>query len=74
MRREFDIFEKFHDGSTIWRACMRGRFEAMRKMQELAEHSDNEFLVIDIQCEHFLPVTVKAVRNESRPLVKRANG
>jgi hypothetical protein len=73
MRRDFDIFEKFKDGSTIWRACVRGRFEAKRKMQELAEHSDNEFLVIDILAGHFLPVKVKAVRNDSRPLAKSAN-
>ena len=49
MRRDFDIFEKFSDGSTLWKACVRGRFDAQRKMNELAELSENEFFMIDIQ-------------------------
>jgi hypothetical protein len=73
MRRDYDIFEKFTDGSTLWRICVRGRYEATRKMQELAERSDNEFLLIDIQAERFLPAAVKAKYNEL-PLAKVANG
>jgi hypothetical protein len=56
MLRDFDIFEKFPDGSTIWRACVFGQFEATRKLQELAEHSQNEFIAIDIQAGEPLPV------------------
>jgi hypothetical protein len=55
MLRDFDIFEKFPDGSTIWRTCVFGKFEAQRKMQELAEHSENEFWAIDIQAGLPLP-------------------
>lgn len=55
MRRDYDIFEKFADGSTLWRACISGRFEAHRKMQEYAEYSDNEFFLIDIQATELLP-------------------
>jgi hypothetical protein len=74
MRRDYDIFEKFADGSTLWRCWIRGQHEAKRKIQELAEHSENEFVLIDIQAETFLPVTVKAVRTNSQPLAKSANG
>ena len=49
MRRDFDIFERFTDGSTVWRVCVRGRFDAQRKMNELAERSENECFMIDIQ-------------------------
>jgi hypothetical protein len=45
----YDIFEKFPDGSTLWRAAATGRFETLRRMQQLAEHSDNEFYSIDVQ-------------------------
>jgi hypothetical protein len=55
MRHDFDVFEKFSDGSTLWRACIAGRYEAHRKMQELAEHSENEFYAIDIQSIKNLP-------------------
>lgn len=61
IRRDYDIFEKFPDGSTLWRACIHGRFEAQRKINELAERSENEFYMIDIQ-ENVLsmPVPVKS--------------
>lgn len=42
--RNFDIFEKFPDGSMTWRTCVCGKFEAERKLHELTEHSNNEFL------------------------------
>lgn len=64
MLRDFDIFEKFPDGSTIWRTCVFGKFEAERKMQELAEHSENEFWAIDIQAG--LPLPTVAGRHGHR--------
>lgn len=48
VRREFDIFEIFPDGLITWRASAFGQFETERKLQELAEHSDNEFFAVDI--------------------------
>jgi hypothetical protein len=53
MRHEFYtfVFEKFPDGSSLWRACESGRHAGERKMQELAVRSVNEFFAIDIQVE-----------------------
>ena len=59
MRRDYDIFEKFPDGSSVWRACVSGQYEAQRKIQELAESSENEFFVIDIQTENDLPLNLE---------------
>jgi hypothetical protein len=70
MPREFDIFEKFSDGSTIWRTCVSGKFEANRKLQELSEHSDNEFLAIDIHPGD--PSTVTVIPHKARPETKKA--
>ena len=70
MRRDYDIFEKFSDGSTLWRACVTGRYDAQRKMQELAEHSENAFFLIDIHAQSILPPVL--VRSTSRPLVRSA--
>jgi hypothetical protein len=47
MRRDYDIVEELPNGSRIWRACVTGRFEAQRKLLDLAEHSENAFLMID---------------------------
>jgi hypothetical protein len=44
----YDIFEKFRDGGCIWRACVAGKYELERKLQELAEHSENEFFMVDL--------------------------
>jgi hypothetical protein len=43
MRHDYDVFEKFPDGSTLWHACVAGRYEAQRKIYELAENSENQF-------------------------------
>ena len=56
MRRLYDVFEKFPDGSTPLRACVNGRYEAQRKMYELAEHPGNEFFLIGIRAEVILPL------------------
>jgi hypothetical protein len=56
MLRNFDIIEKSSDGSMTWLTCVFGQFEAERKLQELAEHSKNEFLAIEIQSGKPLPL------------------
>ena len=58
MRRDYDVFEKFSDGSTLWRTCVTGRFEAQRKMQEFKEHSENEFFILDIEAHDFVPASL----------------
>jgi len=60
MRREYDVFEKFPDGSTLWRASVTGHHEAHRKIQELREQSDNDFVFLDIHAQCFVPTQVKA--------------
>jgi hypothetical protein len=70
MRRLYDVLERFPDRSTLWRASVTGRFEAERKMRELAEQSDNEFFLIDIQAGQQLPINLP--RANPRPLVKSA--
>jgi hypothetical protein len=55
MRRNYDIFERFPDGSSLWQACVRGQFDTRRKIHELAEHSKNEFFVIDLTLHERIP-------------------
>ena len=70
MRRDYDIFEKFPDGSTLWRASARGRFEAQRTIAQLAELSENEFFMIDIPAGEHIPYGLP--RPSPQPSVKRA--
>jgi hypothetical protein len=67
--RNFDIFEKFPNGSITWRTCMFGRYEAERKLHELTEHSNNEFLAIEIQSGERLSI---GAHQESRQAIKKA--
>jgi hypothetical protein len=71
MRREYDVFERFSDGSSLWRATVIGRFEALRKMQELGEHSDNEFFTLDVRAgKHLQPKLFNDnVRSIAKPAV-----
>jgi hypothetical protein len=73
MPQEYEIFEKFPDGSSIWRVCVRGRFAAARKILELSERSDNRFYAIDLQTHTLLPagilrVNVKGARKEHQKI------
>jgi hypothetical protein len=51
----FDIFEVLRDGSCIWRTCVSGRYEKERKLQELAETSNNKFYALDLAAGDTLP-------------------
>ena len=48
MDREYDIFEKFPDGTNIWRAFVKGLIEAGARVAPLSETSPNEFYAIHI--------------------------
>ena len=70
MHRDYDIFERFPDGSSKWRTFVSGEFEVQRKLQELAEHSENEFSAIDIQAGGLLPLNL--ARSNSREQIRNA--
>jgi len=69
MKPEYDIFEKLPDGSSNWRACVSGQYETERKLQELAEHSQNEFFAIEINSRRLQPFLV--LPNNSREHITR---
>jgi hypothetical protein len=48
MNRKYDLFEKFPDGSSLWRVCVLGLDGTRRHLQELAKTSKNRFYAIDI--------------------------
>lgn len=46
MDRDYDIFEKFPDGTHIWRSFVKGLIEARARVAQLSETSPNEFYAI----------------------------
>jgi hypothetical protein len=58
MDREYDLFEKFPDGSVLWRAFIPGIDNVLSKLKELGRLSPNE---------HF------AMHTPSKTIVGRVN-
>lgn len=48
MTREYDLFEKFPDGSSLWRASVLGLEGTQVYLRRLAEKSGNRFYAIDV--------------------------
>ena len=55
MDREYELFEKFPDGSSLWRSSVIGLGNARLQLQELTRKSKNQFYVIDIFAGKILP-------------------
>jgi hypothetical protein len=48
MNHKYDLFEKFPDGSSLWRACVIGLEGARRHMSDLAQRSPNQFYAMHL--------------------------
>jgi hypothetical protein len=56
MKHKFDLFEKFSDGSSLWRDFVLG-FETTRfRMRELAQKSGTQFYAINLTTGKILPL------------------
>jgi len=49
MKDEFDLFEKFPDGSSLWRDSVLGFGTTLLQLQELAQRSKNQFYGINLR-------------------------
>ena len=66
MPHKYDLFEKFTDGSSLWRACVIGLEGARRHMSDLSLRSSNRFYAIHL-------VSGKIVRLDLRDDAFRAD-
>jgi hypothetical protein len=57
MIREYDLFEKFPDGSSLWRVSVSGLGNARVQLQELTAKSKNQFYALDIVEGKILPLS-----------------
>jgi hypothetical protein len=48
MEHEYDLFEKFSNGSSLWRGSFPGFETTCLRLQELAQKSENQFYVINL--------------------------
>ena len=66
MHRKYDLFEKFSDGSSLWRDCVVGLEGARLHMRDLARRSTNKFYAMDL-------VTGKIVTHDLPPAAFEAS-
>jgi hypothetical protein len=48
MTHEYDLFEKFSDGSSLWRVSVYGLKNARFQLRDLIQGADSQFYAIDV--------------------------
>jgi len=56
MNYEYDLFEKFPDGSSLWRACVIGLEGARLHVCELSRRSPNQFYALHVASGKIVPL------------------
>ncbi len=56
MTYEYDLFEKFPDGSSLWRACVIGLEGARNHVSDLARRSPNKFYAMNVASGKIMPI------------------
>ena len=54
MKNEYDLFEKFPDGSSLWRDSVPGTETTRLRLKELAQKSENQFYAINLTTREIL--------------------
>jgi hypothetical protein len=68
--RDYDVFEEFSDGTTLWRACVFGMANVEIKLRELAEQSSNKFFALNLQDRTH--AVIRPLKSLSRQELRRA--
>jgi hypothetical protein len=56
MNYKYDLFEKFPDGSSLWRACVIGLESARVHVFELSRRSSNQFYAMHVASGKIVPL------------------
>jgi hypothetical protein len=56
MKHKYDLFEKFPDGSSLWRACVVGLHGTRMHMFDLARRSSNQFYAMHLMSGKIVPL------------------
>ena len=55
MNHEYDLFEKFPDGSSLWRDSIPGTGKTYLRLQDLTRGSENQFYAINLTTGEVIP-------------------
>ncbi len=59
MHHKYDLFEKFPDGSSLWRACVVGLQGTRLHMVDLARRSPNQFYAMHLGSGKIVPLDLR---------------
>ena len=68
MSPKYDLFERFPDGSSLWRACVVSLEGARLHMKDMARRSQNQFYAM-----HVRTGKIELFRDKSGELAPPAN-
>lgn len=68
--RDYDIFEEFPDGSTVWRACVFGMDNVELKFRELGRETSNRIFAISLR-DQSVPV-IRPSKSAAKQDLRRA--
>jgi hypothetical protein len=71
MPHKYDLFEKFTDGSSLWRACVIGLEGAHRHMSDLSLRSSNQFYAMHLVSGKIVPLNLPHGALDSAPKLGR---
>ena len=71
MHHKYDLFEKFPDGSSLWRACVIGLEGARWHMCDLARRSTNQFYAMHLVSGKIVPLDHRQSRPQAAPKLGR---
>ena len=71
MSPKYDLFERFPDGSSLWRACVIGLQGTRLHMQDLAVKSPNQFYAIQVSNGKIVLLERRAIGSALRIKVER---
>jgi hypothetical protein len=66
MKHDYDLFEKFPDGSSLWRDSVSGFEKTQLFLQGLAERSENQFYAINLATGEVLAFNSERIAHGSR--------
>jgi hypothetical protein len=69
-RRDYDVFEEYPDGSTVWRGCVFGMGNVELKLRELSKETGNKLFALNLQ-DQTLPV-IRPLRAPASQRTRRA--
>jgi hypothetical protein len=71
MHHKYDLFEKFPDGSSLWRDCVIGLEGARRHMCDLARRSTNQFYAMHLVSGKIVPLELHQSGSQAAPKLGR---